>query len=82
MSSLIYGWTPTRKIVGIVQKEHMKLLTFASNCIANGMNPKTLQRIMGHSTLQMTMNLYCHVLDETIEKEMTAVIEIGTKMGQ
>lgn len=56
--------------------------TFASNCIANGMNPKTLQRILGHSTLQMTMDLYCHVLDETIEKEMAAIIEIGTKMGQ
>jgi integrase len=46
------------------------------------MNPKTLQRIMGHSTLQMKMDLYCHVLDETIEKEMATVIEIGTKMGQ
>lgn len=50
--------------------------TFASNCIAKGMNPKTLQKILGHATLQMTMDLYCHVLDETIEREMAAVIEM------
>lgn len=50
--------------------------TFASNCIANGMNPKTLQRILGHSSLQMTMDLYCHVLDETIAKEMSSISEM------
>ncbi len=50
--------------------------TFASNCIASGMNPKTLQRILGHSSLQMTMDLYCHVLDETIVKEMSSICEM------
>lgn len=36
--------------------------TFATNCIANGMKPKTLQKLLGHNSLQMTMDLYCHVL--------------------
>ncbi|MBP3663872.1 MAG: site-specific integrase, partial [Tyzzerella sp.] len=30
--------------------------TFATRCIERGMNPKTLQIILGHSTIQLTMN--------------------------
>lgn len=44
--------------------------TFATNCIANGMKPKVLQKILGHATLQMTMDLYCHVREETAIDEM------------
>lgn len=44
--------------------------TFATRCIEAGMKPKTLQKILGHSTLSMTMDLYVHVTDETLEKEM------------
>ena len=44
--------------------------TFATRAIENGMNPKVLQQIMGHSTLQMTMDLYCHVFDEIVFDEM------------
>lgn len=44
--------------------------TFATRAIENGMNPKTLQKILGHSTLQMTMDLYCHVTDDTLFEEM------------
>ncbi|MDE7327549.1 MAG: tyrosine-type recombinase/integrase [Lachnospiraceae bacterium] len=58
----------SRKNTDIVFKSftpHTLKHTFVSNCNANGMNPKTLQKIMGHSTLQITMDLYRHVLDET-----------------
>ena len=44
--------------------------TFATRAIENDMNPKTLQRILGHSSLQMTMNLYCHVSDDKLFDEM------------
>ena len=44
--------------------------TFATRAIENGMNPKVLQQIMGHGTLQMTMDLYCHVFDKTLFDEM------------
>ena len=37
--------------------------TFATRAIECGMNPKTLQKLLGHGTLQMTMDLYCHVTD-------------------
>ena len=43
---------------------------FATRCIESGMNPKTLQVILGHAKLQMTMDLYCHVTDETSYEEM------------
>lgn len=51
--------------------------TFATRCIENGMNPKTLQKILGHATLNVTMDLYVHVTDEHIFAEidkMNAVI--------
>lgn len=44
--------------------------TFATRAIENGMHPKTLQRILGHSTLELTMNLYCHVTEDTLFDEM------------
>lgn len=47
--------------------------TFATNCVENGMAPKVLQKIMGHNSLQMTMDLYCHVRDETLVDEMAKV---------
>ena len=44
--------------------------TFATKCIAKGMRPKTLQKILGHNSLQMTMDLYCHVEESTLKEEM------------
>ena len=45
--------------------------TFATRCIERGMNPKTLQILLGHSTIQITLDLYCHVTDDTLEIEMS-----------
>ena len=44
--------------------------TFATRCIECGIQPKTLQRILGHSTLFLTMDLYVHVTDEQSALEM------------
>lgn len=44
--------------------------TFATRCIENGIQPKTLQKILGHSTLNITMDLYVHVTDEQIFSEI------------
>ena len=51
--------------------------TFATRCIERGMNPKTLQIILGHSTIQLTMNLYCHVTDDMLISEMSKFEEGG-----
>ena len=40
--------------------------TFATRAIEYGMNPKILQKLLGHGTLQMTMGLYCHVTEDTL----------------
>ena len=44
--------------------------TFATRCIENGVQPKTLQKILGHSSLSTTMDLYVHVTDEQMFSEM------------
>ena len=47
--------------------------TFATRCVESGMQPKTLQELMGHSDINMTMTLYAHVMDETKESQYSAV---------
>lgn len=47
--------------------------TFATRCIEAGMKPKTLQAILGHSTLAMTMNKYVHTTDDEKSKELELV---------
>ena len=44
--------------------------TFATRCIESGIQPKTLQKYLGHATLQMTMDLYVHTTDEHKHEEM------------
>ena len=44
--------------------------TFATRCIEQGMDVKTLQEILGHSDYGLTMNLYGHVVDNTKRKAM------------
>ena len=44
---------------------HALRATFATRAIEQGINPRTIQEILGHSDYAITMNLYGHVLDET-----------------
>lgn len=44
--------------------------TFATRCIEAGMRPKTLQKLLGHSNINLTMNLYVHVSEDEAAKEM------------
>lgn len=39
--------------------------TFATRMVESGIDYKTLQELMGHSDIKVTMNRYAHVLDET-----------------
>lgn len=44
--------------------------TFATRCVERGMNPKTIQALLGHSSVSITMDLYCHVTEDTLTSEM------------
>lgn len=46
--------------------------TFATRCFEKGMSAPMVQRIMGHSNIQMTMS-YTHILDEKMKKEANNV---------
>lgn len=50
--------------------------TFATKAISRGMKPKTLQKILGHNSLKMTMDLYCHVEEDTLREEMALMGDV------
>ena len=52
---------------------HVCRHTFCSNMAKSGMNPKTLQYIMGHSDIGVTLNTYTHLGFEDAEKELERV---------
>ena len=49
---------------------HVCRHTYCSNMAKSGMNPKTLQYLMGHSDIAVTLNVYTHVGLEDAEKEL------------
>lgn len=53
---------------------HVCRHTFCSNMAKSGMNPKTLQYIMGRSDISVTLNTYTHVKFEDAEEEMKKVV--------
>ncbi len=52
---------------------HAFRATFATRCIEQGIDPRTLQELLGHADYKITMNLYGHVTDNTLETAMNAV---------
>lgn len=49
--------------------------TFATRSIEAGMKPNVLQKILGHSSITITMDLYVHTLCEEKVKEMDKIQE-------
>jgi len=52
---------------------HVCRHTFCSNMAKSGMNPKTLQYIMGHSDISVTLNVYAHVNFDDAKAEVLRV---------
>ncbi|MCI9574581.1 MAG: site-specific integrase [Lachnospiraceae bacterium] len=52
---------------------HVCRHTFCSNMAKSGMNPKTLQYIMGHSDIGVTLNTYTHLGFDDVQEEMKRV---------
>lgn len=54
---------------------HICRHTYCSNMAKSGMNPKTLQYLMGHSDIGVTLNTYTHLGLEDAEDEMRRLAE-------
>lgn len=50
--------------------QHVCRHTYCSNMAKSGMNPKTLQYLMGHSDIGVTLNTYKHLGLEDAENEL------------
>lgn len=61
--------------------------TFATRALEAGVDPRTLQELLGHSNFNLTMSLYGHVLNDRLEVAMRKMElydkndESGSKMG-
>lgn len=57
--------------------------TYATRAIKSGMQPKVLQQLLGHSSIQMTMNRYVHVTEDSmfaaVEQFETAAAQGGER---
>ena len=56
---------------------HVCRHTYCSNMARSGMNPKTLQYLMGHSEIGVTMNTYTHLGLEDATDELRRVEELN-----
>lgn len=54
---------------------HVCRHTYCSNQAKAGMNPKTLQYLMGHSDISVTMNVYTHINFDDAEEELKRMEE-------
>ena len=59
-------------------KFHALRHTFATRCIEMGFDVKSLSEILGHSTVNVTMNLYVHPSMETKKKNMQKLSSLLT----
>ena len=50
---------------------HVCRHTYCSNMAHSGMSPKTLQYLMGHADIGVTLNTYTHVKYEDAKAEVT-----------
>ena len=56
---------------------HVCRHTYCSNMAKSGMNPKTLQYLMGHSDIGITLNTYTHLGYEDAKDELQRLVKAG-----
>lgn len=60
---------------------HVCRHTYCSNCARAGMNHKTLQYLMGHSDIGVTLNVYTHLGYDDAKAELTRINMAGTSLN-
>lgn len=55
--------------------------TFCSRCFLKGMNPKVVQKLMGHQHFSTTMDIYTHVTQDTVDDEVQKFGDIRLEMS-
>ena len=79
--SIMYSLHWEHKYNGIYRVQLPKITphvcrhTYCSNMAKSGMNPKTLQYLMGHSDIGVTLNTYTHVNYEDAREEVKRISE-------
>lgn len=74
LQSITDTWLPLIGMVTAIILVAIIVHTFCSNMAKSGMNPKTLQYLMGHSDIGVTLNTYTHVQYDDVETEMKRVV--------
>ncbi|MFA5511973.1 MAG: tyrosine-type recombinase/integrase [Candidatus Kapaibacterium sp.] len=54
---------------------HMIRHTFATRCLEAGMNIKVVSKLLGHSKIQLTLDIYSHVLEQFQDEEISKVTD-------
>ena len=74
--SFEYRYHKTLKQLGIESINfHSLRHTFATNCIANGMDVKSLSEILGHANTNTTMQIYVHPSMDVKRKQINKVFQ-------
>lgn len=55
---------------------HAMRHTFATRALENGMKPIVVSRLLGHASIQITMDIYGHVIPDFAEQELEKMEEI------
>lgn len=55
---------------------HTMRHTFATRALENGIPPKVVQELLGHSTIKTTMDIYTHVLPKTKNEEIQKIANL------
>lgn len=53
--------------------QHMLRHTFATRCIENEVDYKTLSEILGHSDIMITLNTYCDIIDKFKKQQFNKI---------
>jgi integrase len=57
------------------------LYTYATRLFELGENPKTVQKLLGHSSLAITLDTYTHVLDAMKEQTVSKIEDLYASWG-